>query len=97
MVRDDNVPADQLLDFDKDGIRSSKDGYSEFIVTRPSTKTCAYSHVNDNWGRPTRKAVRYTNQCRMRGLYRFPRQSGIGPGPPASFAAEKPRETCCKA
>lgn len=34
-----NVPADQLLDFDKDGIRSYKDGYSEFIGTRPSTKT----------------------------------------------------------
>ncbi|MGY6258273.1 hypothetical protein ACXIVK_32925 [Paraburkholderia caledonica] len=34
-----NVPADQLLDFDKDGIRSYKDGYSAFIGARPSTKT----------------------------------------------------------
>ncbi|CAB3810270.1 hypothetical protein [Paraburkholderia fynbosensis] len=34
-----NIPADQLLDFDKDGIRSYKDGYSEFTGTRPATKT----------------------------------------------------------
>ncbi|MGF6368988.1 hypothetical protein OKW40_001738 [Paraburkholderia sp. RAU6.4a] len=34
-----NIPADQLLDFDKDGIRSYKDGYSEFIGTRPAAKT----------------------------------------------------------
>jgi hypothetical protein len=34
-----NVPADQLLDFDKDGTRSYKGGYSEFIGRQPATKT----------------------------------------------------------
>ncbi|MFM0741840.1 hypothetical protein PQQ51_31805 [Paraburkholderia xenovorans] len=34
-----NVPADQLLDFDKDGTRSYTGGYSEFIGRRPATKT----------------------------------------------------------
>ncbi|KWO42527.1 hypothetical protein WT97_02620 [Burkholderia sp. MSMB1459WGS] len=34
-----NVPTDQLIDFDKDGTRSYKGGYSEFIARRPSSKT----------------------------------------------------------
>ncbi len=34
-----NIPADQLIDFDKDGTRSYRGGYSEFIAQRASQKT----------------------------------------------------------
>lgn len=34
-----NVPADQLIDFDKDGTRSYRGGYSEFIARRAPSKT----------------------------------------------------------